>query len=315
MTTAARVLVATLRPRRARGHAVRARRRGALALVERAVPGAPPAGLEARLSRPRATHARARSLTRVAVDQGYQKVTGIMRLDDINRGQQVARLAPDASAYQKAQAESFGSGNYFVAFFGDPRRDARWGWLIQGHHLGVSFTVADGRTAFLPISSARRRWPSRRMSRPDGPRWRKKWQRRRAAGLADRHPARDGALAGRGARRRAERRGPETAFHAERGVVRGRDDARAEALAARARRGVCRERRFRRCRRAARGDRSGGLDELRSRGAATWKGTPPNRSTTECKGRASSSSCATRRTMCIRSRATPPTTMVRRGSA
>ena len=83
--------------------------------------------------------------------QGYQKVAGVMRLDDINRSQQIARLAPDASAYQKAQAQSFGSGNYFVAFFGDPRKDARWGWIIQGHHLGVSFTVADGRTAFLPM--------------------------------------------------------------------------------------------------------------------------------------------------------------------
>ena len=83
--------------------------------------------------------------------QGYQKVAGVIRLDDINRGQQVARLAPDATSYQQAQAQSFGSGNYFVAFFGDPRKDARWGWIIQGHHLGVSFTVADGRTAFLPM--------------------------------------------------------------------------------------------------------------------------------------------------------------------
>lgn len=83
--------------------------------------------------------------------QGYQKVAGIIRLDDINRAQQVARLTPDSTAYAKAQAESFGSDNYFVAFFGDPQRDARWGWLIQGHHLAVSFTVADGQTAFLPM--------------------------------------------------------------------------------------------------------------------------------------------------------------------
>jgi hypothetical protein len=83
--------------------------------------------------------------------QGYQKVAGVIRLDDINRSQQIARLPPDATAYQKAQAASFGSRNYFVAFFGDPGRDARWGWLIQGHHLGVSFTVADGRTSFLPL--------------------------------------------------------------------------------------------------------------------------------------------------------------------
>jgi hypothetical protein len=83
--------------------------------------------------------------------QGYQKVAGVIRLDDINRAQQVARLSPTATAYQRAQAESFGSANYFVLFFGDPRRDARWGWLIQGHHLAVSFTVADGKTAFLPM--------------------------------------------------------------------------------------------------------------------------------------------------------------------
>jgi len=83
--------------------------------------------------------------------QGYQKVAGIMRLDDINRAQQVARLRADATAYARAQAESFGSANYFISFFGDPRRDARWGWLVQGHHLGVSFTVADGKAAFLPM--------------------------------------------------------------------------------------------------------------------------------------------------------------------
>ncbi|HSC15698.1 MAG TPA: DUF3500 domain-containing protein [Gammaproteobacteria bacterium] len=83
--------------------------------------------------------------------QGYQKAAGVMRLDDINRAQQVARLAPNATPFQKAQAESFGSDNYFVLFFGDPRRDSRWGWLLQGHHLAMSFTVADGKTQFLPM--------------------------------------------------------------------------------------------------------------------------------------------------------------------
>jgi hypothetical protein len=83
--------------------------------------------------------------------QGYQKAAGVIRLDDINRAQQIARLPRDATAFQKEQAESFGSGNYFVLFFGDPRRDARWGWTLQGHHLAMSFTVADGKTAFLPM--------------------------------------------------------------------------------------------------------------------------------------------------------------------
>jgi hypothetical protein len=83
--------------------------------------------------------------------QGYQKAAGVIRLDDINRAQQVARLSPTATAFQKTQAEGFGSDNYFVLFFGDPRRDGRWGWLLQGHHLAMSFTVADGKTAFLPM--------------------------------------------------------------------------------------------------------------------------------------------------------------------
>ncbi|HWN36956.1 MAG TPA: DUF3500 domain-containing protein [Gammaproteobacteria bacterium] len=83
--------------------------------------------------------------------QGYQKAAGVIRLDDINRAQQVARLRPDATAYQKEQADSFGSRNYFVLIFGDPRRDVRWGWLLQGHHLAMSFTVAEGKTAFLPM--------------------------------------------------------------------------------------------------------------------------------------------------------------------
>jgi hypothetical protein len=83
--------------------------------------------------------------------QGYQKAAGVIRLDDINRAQQVARLRSDATAFQKEQAEGFGSRNYFVLVFGDPRRDARWGWLLQGHHLAMSFTVADGKTAFLPM--------------------------------------------------------------------------------------------------------------------------------------------------------------------
>jgi len=83
--------------------------------------------------------------------QGYQKVTGIMRLDDINHEQLVAALTDDSSAYSRGLNNSFGSSNYSAGFFGDPRTDARWGWIIQGHHMAVSFTVADGRMGFLPL--------------------------------------------------------------------------------------------------------------------------------------------------------------------
>ena len=140
------------RRRRARGNDVRARRRRALALVERAVPAHHRPGLRFG-GLDREAMLRVHDLLRASLSsQGYQKVAGVIRLDDINRAQQVARLpARRDRVRQKAQAESFGSGNYFVLFFGDPRRDARWGWLLQGHHLAVSFTVADGKTAFLPM--------------------------------------------------------------------------------------------------------------------------------------------------------------------
>ena len=83
--------------------------------------------------------------------QGYQKVAGVMRLDDVNGAQQRARLQPDANAYSRGVATSFGTANYFFSIFGEPGKDAQWAWLIQGHHLGVSFTVAEERVAFLPM--------------------------------------------------------------------------------------------------------------------------------------------------------------------
>lgn len=83
--------------------------------------------------------------------QGYQKVAGIMRLDDINHDQLVAALTEESSAYSRGLNNSFGSSNYSVGFFGDPRTETNWGWIIQGHHLAVSFTVADDRMGFLPL--------------------------------------------------------------------------------------------------------------------------------------------------------------------
>ncbi|WP_428103130.1 DUF3500 domain-containing protein [Candidatus Rariloculus sp.] len=83
--------------------------------------------------------------------QGYQKIAGVMRLDDIHRERSVAGLPADASDYTRAVNGSFGTMNYSVALFGDPRSDSSWAWLLQGHHLGASFTVADGRAAIVPL--------------------------------------------------------------------------------------------------------------------------------------------------------------------
>jgi hypothetical protein len=79
-----------------------------------------------------------------------------MRLDRVHGDRELARLereGPEEGArpYFQEEAESFGSGSYAVAVFGNPDRDADWGWLIQGHHMGASFTVSDGRTGFTPL--------------------------------------------------------------------------------------------------------------------------------------------------------------------
>jgi len=83
--------------------------------------------------------------------QGYQKVAGVMRLDDVHRARTLEALPADASDYTRAVSESFGSANYFIAIFGDPSVDAEWAWLIQGHHLAATFTVSGPRTGFTPL--------------------------------------------------------------------------------------------------------------------------------------------------------------------
>jgi len=49
------------------------------------------------------------------------------------------------------ETETFGSGSYAISIFGNPGRDADWGWLIQGHHMGISFTVSGDQAAFTPM--------------------------------------------------------------------------------------------------------------------------------------------------------------------
>ena len=88
--------------------------------------------------------------------QGYQKITGIMRLDSVHGARSLAELdrvgpAEDDRPYVREEAESFGAGNYVMAIFGDPNGDTDWSWLIQGHHMGANFTVSDGRTGFTPL--------------------------------------------------------------------------------------------------------------------------------------------------------------------
>ncbi|HZQ36554.1 MAG TPA: DUF3500 domain-containing protein [Dehalococcoidia bacterium] len=68
--------------------------------------------------------------------QGYLKLTGSMRADDV--------------LHDLQQSDQFGSINFFTTVFGSPG-DANWAWMLTGHHMTAIFTVANDRTAFTPM--------------------------------------------------------------------------------------------------------------------------------------------------------------------
>lgn len=40
---------------------------------------------------------------------------------------------------------------YFFTVFGVPAASGAWGWRVEGHHLSINFTLADGRIAATPL--------------------------------------------------------------------------------------------------------------------------------------------------------------------
>ena len=82
--------------------------------------------------------------------QGYHKIAGIIWIDDVLSAEARKREGSGSERMSRL-IESWNSENYWAAFFGDPRSDARWGWLLTGHHLAASFTVVDDQVAFTPL--------------------------------------------------------------------------------------------------------------------------------------------------------------------
>ncbi len=74
--------------------------------------------------------------------QGYLKVTGIMKLDDIL--QAIQRLA------RPGRPSMFGHDLYWVGLFGDPKGDPAWGWQLDGHHLALNFTIVGHEVSVTP---------------------------------------------------------------------------------------------------------------------------------------------------------------------
>ena len=56
------------------------------------------------------------------------------------------------AASSTAGRSRWSSGNYWLAFFGEPAANAEapWGWQFGGHHLAINITVAGGRSTLSP---------------------------------------------------------------------------------------------------------------------------------------------------------------------
>jgi hypothetical protein len=76
--------------------------------------------------------------------QGYQKAAGVIRLDDILGQTDLYRPMTEKGD------GPVGSGNYWLAVFGDPAGNEPWGWQLEGHHLALNFTVVDNQIVFAP---------------------------------------------------------------------------------------------------------------------------------------------------------------------
>jgi hypothetical protein len=66
--------------------------------------------------------------------QGVMKATTIMSLEDVLRQTE----GPNGRFNRDPEM-------YFISIFGDPSNDGVWAWRIEGHHLAVNVTIADGR--------------------------------------------------------------------------------------------------------------------------------------------------------------------------
>jgi hypothetical protein len=88
-----------------------------------------------------------------ASSQSYLNISALMQHDDLLRASELAYLEhnPPKPKVGRRSVESMGSGNYWIAVFGDPGNDEQWGWLITGHHLGATFTISKDRVAFVPL--------------------------------------------------------------------------------------------------------------------------------------------------------------------
>lgn len=92
-------------------------------------------------------HQAALSLLKTCLsEQGYQKANNIIALENVLRE---VESRPADDTYRDPM-------NYSITIFGTPAADSLWGWRIEGHHMSINFSSADGQI----ISSTPTFWGS-----------------------------------------------------------------------------------------------------------------------------------------------------------
>ncbi len=70
-------------------------------------------------------------------ESGYEKTQQVIQLEQI-----LAELE-DNFEYRDP-------GNYFIAFYGNPKTDSLWSWSYEGHHLSLNFTILKDKITSSP---------------------------------------------------------------------------------------------------------------------------------------------------------------------
>lgn len=95
-----------------------------------------------------------RVLTTLLSSHGYLKVTSIMRLDDILNEVYATwhkeKRLPD-SAYEEIKSLNWNYENYFISIWGTPNRKEPWGLKLEGHHISLNLSAAEGSYSMTPL--------------------------------------------------------------------------------------------------------------------------------------------------------------------
>ena len=88
-----------------------------------------------------AQRTRAHALLKAGLSQrGYMTATAIMELESLLG----ALEQRDRDGGRQAEGFRRDPVRYFFSVFGTPSPKGRWGWRVEGHHVSLHFTVADG---------------------------------------------------------------------------------------------------------------------------------------------------------------------------